>query len=314
MPSLLASVLLFAITVGVSAQNQPVAQVLKPAFGRRDVFHPFSVPGSKATYPLSINDSNTVTGSYIDQSGVVHGFVRDADGTVETFDVPASVFTKPVSINAEGDIAGIYQVPVDPSDPLYSLIKTIPQGFLRKPDGGITTFGTASGSPTKGFLPQPVAINNAGEVVGNYPTDTLGSLVFIRSPQGVFTDFTLSFGADFQTIVTGLNSGGAVVGWSSSGPDDIGQGFLWSGHGTLPTPGSTVQTDISVAGSTGTFPSGVNAEGTVVGYYTTGPIATQYFVRYGDGVYSTLSLPGSPGCALGGFPETSVISDPTPRP
>jgi len=89
------------------------SQALKPAFTRQDQFLPFSVPGSKATYPLSINDSNTITGSYLDQSGGVHGFVRDTVGTITTFDVPGSVLTEPASINSAGGITGCMRCRTD---------------------------------------------------------------------------------------------------------------------------------------------------------------------------------------------------------
>src|ERR1700761_2189870 len=111
------------------------AQMLKPAFTRQDQLAPFQVPGSKATYPLSINDANTITGSYIDQANVVHGFVRDADGTMTTFDVPGGVLTEPSSINSAGDITGYYEVPNPPSNIFHEFFPTAPQGFLRKANG-----------------------------------------------------------------------------------------------------------------------------------------------------------------------------------
>jgi hypothetical protein len=265
----------------------------------------FQVPDSRATYPLSINEAATVTGYYISNSGVSSGFVRYEDGQIITFDVPGSVATIPVSINTAGDITGYYNLPSD-----------IPQGFVRTPEGKITTFGnpvtTASASS---FWAQPVAINVAGEIIGNYPDVALASLVFLRSAAGVVLTFSLSLGDHYSTVATGLSAGGAIVGYASSQSLDLAEGFLWSGQGPPPNPGEGF-TPITVAGSTGTFPTGINADGTIVGCYAAGGLY-HYFVRARDGVVKTLYLPGIvPNCIAAfapGFiavvPQTILVND-----
>jgi len=50
----------------------------------------FSVPGALGTYPMSINASMTVTGYYYVSPTVARGFLRDADGTITTFNVGGS--------------------------------------------------------------------------------------------------------------------------------------------------------------------------------------------------------------------------------
>jgi hypothetical protein len=67
----------------------------------------FSVPGALGTYPMSINNSLTVTGYYYVSPMVTRSFLRDADGTITTFDVSGGVSTEPVSINDAGDVTGI---------------------------------------------------------------------------------------------------------------------------------------------------------------------------------------------------------------
>jgi hypothetical protein len=265
----------------------------------------FQVPGSRATYPLGINEAATVTGYYISNSGVSNGFVRYEDGQIITFDVPGSTATIPVSINTAGDIAGYDTLPGD-----------IPQGFVRTPDGKITTFGnpvtTASSSS---FWAQPVTINVAGEIIGNYPDVALASVVFLRSAAGVVLTFSLGLGAHYSTVATGLNAGGAIVGYASSQSLDLAEGFLWSGQGPPPNPGGGF-TPITVPGSTGTFPTGINADGTIVGCYATGGLY-HYFVRARDGVVKTLYIPGTaPNCIATftpGFiavvPQTILVND-----
>jgi hypothetical protein len=70
----------------------------------------------EGTVGFSINDAGDITGTYIDASGVAHGFVRAANGTMTPFDAPGagtagtSLFpgTAAVSINDLGDITGTY--------------------------------------------------------------------------------------------------------------------------------------------------------------------------------------------------------------
>jgi hypothetical protein len=258
----------------------------------------FEVPGSKATYPLAINEGGTVTGYYITKSGATSGFVREDDGHITTFDVPGSALTEPVSINTAGDITGYYELggaSYDPSHP-------VPQGFMRSANGTITTFGN---TPATTFRPQPVAINAAGEVVGNYADDFYASFVFIRSATGSVESFTLSNGALYSTFVTGLNDAGEIVGYASSFLLDQSGGFLLNIHDPLPDPiDETGVTRIYVPGSEGTFPTAVNGDETVVGCSFANN-AYQDFVRDHDGSIQTLNLPGTiPSC----LPDFSTVA------
>jgi hypothetical protein len=274
-------------------------------------FISFQVPESRATYPLSINEARTITGYYISNSDMTGGFVRYQDGHIITFNVPGSLATIPVSINAAGDITGYYNLPSK-----TPIVYDIPQGFVRAPDGEITTFGSITSTATpSGLWAQPVGINVAGEIIGNYPDVALASVVFLRSAAGVVRTFSLSLGAHYSTVATGLSAGGAIVGYDSSQSLNLAQGFLWDGQGTLPNPGGGF-TPIAVAGSTGTFPTGINAHGTVVGCYAAGGLY-QDFVRNRDSVITTLDIPGTvPDCIATftpGFitvaPQSVIVND-----
>ena len=48
----------------------------------------FQVPGSKGTFPRSINSSLTIAGFYSDANSLNHGFVRDRGGNFTSFDGP----------------------------------------------------------------------------------------------------------------------------------------------------------------------------------------------------------------------------------
>jgi hypothetical protein len=286
------------------------ACMLSPLFtagaqNHKPVYQAFEVPGSIATYPLSINARMTITGYYVSKDGVTHGFVREEDGTISRFDVVGSSSTRPDSINFGGEITGTYITGSTSPTP------GVPLGFVRNADGKITLFGSTftENGGARSFHANPAQINVAGEVVGNlsYPLAAPG--VFVRSRAGVVQVFSLSFGASYPTVATGLNASGAVVGYTSSESIDDAQGFLWSGQGPVPSPVSPDFTSISAAGSTGTFPTAINAAGAVVGCYSINanaepapPALTYYdFLYEPDGTITTLNVPGTvPPCLYAG--------------
>src|SRR2546422_37705 len=101
-------------------------------------FTTFDAPGAvRVTIPVSVNQTGATTGVYSDARGASHGFLRAPDGTITTFDVPGagtgvSQGTCAQSINDSGAITGWY---VDPKGTNGAI-----HGFLRAPDGTITTF------------------------------------------------------------------------------------------------------------------------------------------------------------------------------
>ena len=263
-------------SAGQAAQNSPADQA----------FLSFQAPDSTGTYPQSINDLMVVTGYYTTSWGATRGFVRYADGSITTFAVPGAQATKPVSINHAGDITGFYEVPPQFTD--HSFVSAVPQGFVRTADGTITTFGNApSGLADTHFVWfSPVAINDAGEIVGNQSDGPIPG-VFTRSASGVIEEFTLS-STNGYTEATGMNASGAIVGFSSQSGTSA-QGFLWSGNGTPPSATANTTTSIIVDGSTWTTPTAINAEGDVIGCY--GNLLT--FMRDQEDVITTIYIPGA---------------------
>jgi hypothetical protein len=261
----------------------------KPAVHDRNSYLSFEVPGALGTFPMSINDRMVVTGYYV-SSTVTRGFLRDADGTITTFAVPGAASTRPVSINHAGDITGSYLVNAPPEQ--NSFVSSVPQGFVRAADGTITTFGnTLNGlGDTHRIWVEPLAINAAGEVVGN-ENDGLGSTVFRRSASGKVEEFPppgiLSTNLEGAT---GINGSGAIIGFATQSNQE--RGFLWSGHGTPPSPVFNTTTPIIADGSGYTLPTAINAEGTIVGCYETA-ITYLDFVRDPEGTITTLYVPGA---------------------
>jgi hypothetical protein len=85
-----------AITISTSAQ----------------IITTYDVPGAVGgTYPNMIVTTGEVSGSSLDADGISHAFVRAADGTITTFDVPGwggNVGTRATSMDDSGTIAEVY--------------------------------------------------------------------------------------------------------------------------------------------------------------------------------------------------------------
>jgi len=122
------------------------------------------------------------------------------------------IFT-PKSINASGAIAGCYII-----DGSYAQ-----HGFLRAPDGTLTTFDApgASTAPYQGT--GAVSINTSGAIAGYYIDGSNVQHGFLRAPDGTFT--TLDAPGAPSTEPKSINQSGAIAGnyWDSSG---VSHGFV----------------------------------------------------------------------------------------
>ena len=138
------------------------------------------VPGASSTLVRSINDAETVVGSYYDVAGIEHGFVRVSGGDFVTFDAPALVGTDATvygtvasGVNASGVIVG-YSYTVGPDLWFYDEGEPDPitryHGFVRSSDGTMTTYD-APGAMTVGgphVGTRLFGINTAGNLVGAF--------------------------------------------------------------------------------------------------------------------------------------------------
>jgi hypothetical protein len=248
----------------------------------------FKVPAAGNTYPMAINSSMTVTGYYLVTNSEARGFIRTADGTIDTFGVGGAVWTEPESINAAGDITGFYKsTTAAPGNQ--------DQGFLRYVDGRIITFDPP---PQAGNAPVafPVSINDFDDIVGTVYNPNGGSYGFTRSREGVYSS-QISFGDD--TVATAINASGSVVGYASSSfPGYVTViGFVAHPDGyhftfTVSPPSSAGCTTAA------TSPEAINAEGAIAGWYETifcPTYETGGFVRSSEEVVSIFQLPGTIG-------------------
>ena len=127
--SLVVLATLLSISLAASAQS---GLAVRPANG--GTFVPFDVPGagtlsSQGTIPHAMNESGTVTGFFVDQHFLNHGFVISLDGTIATFDAPGAGTgfgqgTLAYGISPDGTIVGWFWDSTN-----------VRHGFVRAPDG-----------------------------------------------------------------------------------------------------------------------------------------------------------------------------------
>ena len=136
---------------------------------------PYTVPGA-GTGPYQgtwcpacatpINLFGAIASYYIDASNVVHGYLRSPFGTLTTFDVPDAgpqgigcYSDCAIGLNDWGAITGSYP----DANNVY-------HGFLRSPDGRITSFDAPNADRTPGDDngTYPYSINDAGVIMGSY--------------------------------------------------------------------------------------------------------------------------------------------------
>jgi hypothetical protein len=166
--------------------------------------------GTMTFWAQCVNPAGAMTGGYYDQNGAIHGYVRNPDGTIATFDAPGAgtgsgLGTFAVGINPAGTIAGLSQ----DNNGVY-------HGLLRTADGKITLFdikgaGTGAGQGTQGE-----GINPSGVVVGYYTDANNLSHGFVRAADGTYTFFDApgaGTGSGQGTFPMTNNPAGSIVGY-----------------------------------------------------------------------------------------------------
>ncbi|MGA7625861.1 MAG: hypothetical protein WCA91_20020 [Candidatus Acidiferrales bacterium] len=269
----------------------------------------FDPLGSQGTFPQCLSDGGAITGYYHDQDNVYHGFLRAPDGQITIFDVPGEgtgpgLGPSPYAINTEGAIAGAY---FDANG--------VSHGFVRFPDGAITTFDV-TGQGTGGNY--PASINALGEIAGEFIDDNNVSHVFLRAPDGEITTFDVraagtEAGQGTYDIATcdGINLEGAIAGNYIDG-SNVTHGFVRSPFGAVATfdaPGAGTAAGAPFCGffignCQGTYVTGINLAGAVIGWDNDSNFFAHGFVRARDGTITTFDAPAAnnPGPYTGTVP------------
>jgi YD repeat-containing protein len=199
---------------------------------------PFNDPDIRMT---GINARGEMVGFYSDTILTYVSFLRAPDGTITTVDLvgegayPGTFIT---AINDAGVCTGSYT-------PDQSFNGT---GFIRKPDGDITSFTVLNALGT-----YPEAINARGQVAGNWD-DSTSIHGFVRDRDGKIT--TIDAPGAQSTSVVGIDARGQVAG-NFYDPAGKSHGFVREVDGTFTT--------IDAPDATDTFVVAINPRGEVIG-------------------------------------------------
>lgn len=266
-----------------------------------------TIGNGQGTRAFAINPAGVITGSYTDNSGRCHGYVRAANGTFTQIDAPDAgtgpfpqgTFPSnitPMGINPAGAIIGFY---VDAS--------SVQHGFVRAPNGIITEF-----DPTGSIFTDPNGIDQTGAITGFYFDANFVGHGFLRTPDGTITSFDAP-GADHTpgsfngTFGVGLTPSGEIEGVFVD-VNGVLHGFMRSNQGTFSTydaPGA------GTGAGQGTLPESNNTLDTITGQYIDGNFVNHGFLRDQQGSFRVFDVPGAgTGAGQGTIPlgnNTGVI-------
>ena len=268
----------------------------------------FDAPGADpirgCTCPVAINHFGVIAGNIIDANYVSHGFVRTPDGEFSVVDAPGASRrltqgTTPLmerlssigvdvggvwnggttltGINNFGVVTGYF---IDNST-------SVVHGFVRTPEGEITPFDDpAAGS---GFLQgtYPNSINDFGAISGSIIDSNRQGHGFLRTRRGEFVDFNFGDGAAF--LFDHINDRGVIEGSATPEGDINTFGFLRLADGKIVTFDAPVA---NAGGFQRTWVYGLNDWGTATGSFSDTDILSEAFVRYADGQFFMIDVPG----------------------
>jgi hypothetical protein len=246
----------------------------------------FDVAGATNTWAVSVNAAGQIAGFYSDTANVNHGFLREATGSIVTFDAPRATQvefqgTFAEAINDSGQITG------------YFTKSGVPYGFLRDASGSFTTFAAAG--DVSGTVPQ--SINASGQVAGYYTTSNFAQFGFVRSEDGTvisinaLNSICYAFGsrAEGCTSLTSINGAGDVTGpWL-----DANSAY----HGVVGSSNDRqLEFQAPKAGTLyaqGTDPWAINDKGEVAGASIDSGGVAHGFVRLAAGGFVVFDAPGA---------------------
>jgi len=251
------------------------------------MFITFDLPGTTGTTVVSINPAGKILGYSSLSNGLMAAFLRDNDGTFNTFNVSGA--TAYTSFFFGFGPAGSSLNPADEATGGYFDANGTMHGFVRDGRGVTTTFDApgADITPGDGAGTTPLAINQAGEITGYYVDADFFWHGFFRDLHGTVTDFDPpgASTACFFGLTTpwGINAAGEVIGaYYDSGCNT--HGFLRERNGAV----SVVDVP---SFATFTVPEAINDGGEIAGYGIDATNAEHGFVRDNRGFFMTFDVP-----------------------
>jgi hypothetical protein len=214
-----------------------------------------------------------------ESKGTLIEFDAPDAGTVNSSECAPTCGTQPYDNNDLGVIVGE-----------YTDANIVPHGFLRTPDGQLTSFD-APGAGLGYGLNQgtfPYAINDLGVIAGQFQDSNYVFHGFVRYPNDSFTTFddpNAGTEANQGTLAWDINLGGTTAG-SYIDANNVQHGFVRSTANKF--------TSIDPTGSVFTFvcrETCLNPEDTVTGYFTDSGGVTHGFVRQANGTITSFDAP-----------------------
>jgi hypothetical protein len=194
---------------------------------------------------------------------------------------PAVAGAQYITVNAAGATATVVE-PINTSGEaagIWTDANGLRHGFLRTPDGAISSFDPKSSSSVEN-----VSLNDTGVAAGTVEDSQQRERGFIRTPDGTITIFEVPNSNNGSTLVTHINSSGQVSGRYYAGHH--GYGFIRNPDGTF------LSYNAPKAETTAGGP--INDNGAIAGYYTTKYSSLPHgFIRNPDGSFATFDVPGA---------------------
>jgi hypothetical protein len=252
-----------------------------------------------------INNSGVVTGYYLDANNVFHGFARSPKGAYTSFDVPGADLTAqdfngtlPNAINDAGAITGVY----------YD-IDNVAHGFLRGPQGAMTTFDPPGSTATI-----PIALNLESDIVGYYVDQNNLFGAFLRRRDGTFLTWKDPNACNTVNTSTSPEFCGGTGAFNINVFGVIAATYMdmtYVGHGLMRYPNGHLKSyEVPGAGAgeeQGTScpgcSVGLNLFGTTAGYYTDSNNLQHVYLRNFNGQATTFDTPGDPSLGTNCFSD-----------
>jgi uncharacterized membrane protein len=240
------------------------------------------VPRATVTSAQGISDSGVIVGSFIDEAGMSHGFIRTVRGAYTAVDYPDARDTGIWGINGAGDIAGVFH---------DTRGKT--HGFIRTADGTFATIDVPGAGRTSAW-----GISDIGQIAGTFEDGRGKVHGFLGERKSGF--MTIDPPHAVRTNVLGSNPVGDVVGWfdDANGKTHGFVRILPGKHVTLNVFDLPHGRDIS--------PNGINNFSEIVGSFSQNN-TLHGFLRSDDGTFTVLDVPGAINTSAWGINDDDAI-------
>ena len=237
---------------------------------------------------IRIDNRGRIAGTYQDDAGAFHGFLRDSRGRFITVDFPGAAGTAVYDVNDRSQIVGVYS-----NTDMNTGRAADRRSFLRDERGRFTTIQVPGSVQTQVF-----GINNRGQLVGEY-LDGGGRFHGFVLDRGRLT--TLDVRGSAATGALDINDRGQIVGIHADDPTVGLHGFLLSGG---------VYTTFDAPSRPFTLPAGINNLGQIVVYGFAGPgtFGQGFLLARGvKGPFTPIVFPGALGTGPSGINDRRQI-------